>query len=199
MHPRLLIAVFCLVPGVIHARTDAHGKGPTLFAEVTALDISDDAMTYRLVADFPAAPDPLGRLLRASGQSWTAALGFAQLTDAVDTGTGRLTAQGGQTYLINLGRQWEWWFPAALLSVGAWKPHLQSEAGLHYASASLPAGGTHFQFLLSGGFEWRKTSSSSQDDWALGICWLHYSNANIFSSNAGYDSLVVRIGRSWRW
>jgi hypothetical protein len=198
MPARLLLFFLCLVSSVLHAGTGAPASGPMLFAEVTALDISDDGLTYRLVGDIPATPDPLGRLLRTSGQAWTAALGFAEVKDAVDTGTGRLTAKGGHAVFANLGRQWEWRLPD-FVSIRDWEPQLQAETGLHYASASLPAGGTHFQFLLSAGFEWRRPAREPQDGWAFGVRWLHYSNANLFTSNAGYDSVVFRLGRAWRW
>jgi hypothetical protein len=198
MRTRFFSTVLAMAPGVIGAAVTTHEPRPTLFAEVTASDISDDAITYRLVGDIPAAPDPLGRLLRSAGQSWTAAVGFAEVRDAIDTGTGRLTAKGGDAYFINLGRQWEWRLPEAI-AIQGWKPRLQGEAGLHYASASVPAGGTHFQFLLSGGFEWRRVSTEPGGEWAVGIRWLHYSNANLFTSNAGYDAIVFRLGRTWQW
>ena len=104
----------------------------------------------------------------------------------------------GPAHLVNVGRQWEWRLPD-FFSIAAWEPRLQGETGLHYASASLPAGGTHFQFLLGGGLEWRRPAPPSKNEWAVGIRWLHYSNANIFTSNSGYDSIVFRLGRTWHW
>jgi hypothetical protein len=195
----LLFMVFLsLTPGAIQAERSVRERSPVFLAEVTAFDISDDGLTYRLVGDIPSQSDPLGKFLRSTAQDWTVAVGFADIKDAVDTGTQRLSAKGGHAWFANFGRQWEWRLPQAL-SINGWMPAVQAETGVHYATASIPAGGTHFQFLVSTGFEWLRSLPTSESDWIIGVRWLHYSNANIFTSNAGYDSLVVRVGRFWKW
>jgi hypothetical protein len=168
-----------------------------IFFESTLWDLSDDGLTYRVIGELPARPDPLGKLLRTSGQVWTAAVGYAQVKNIFASDDGRLLGTGGDSWLVNVGRRWHWNFPE-MLTVAGWKPRFETEAGLHYSSESLPAHGTHFQFLLAGGFEWRRTIAE-ESQWVFGVRWLHYSNAGAITPNRGYDSFVFRIGRDWRW
>jgi hypothetical protein len=71
-------------------------------------------------------------------------------------------------------------------------PTVLIEFGAHGASRPFPADGTRFNFKLLPGVEWEAPSRR----WAAGVMWLHFSNADVLSPNAGYDGLAIRI--SWR-
>lgn len=72
--------------------------------------------------------------------------------------------------------------------------------GIHYSNQSFPADGSHLNFTLIGGFLLQLQGDSwLARDWQLGLSWLHISNANLLPDNSGYDGLLIKLSRSFRW
>jgi hypothetical protein len=77
---------------------------------------------------------------------------------------------------------------------GAFTPQFAMELGVHAATRRFPADGTCFNGKVITGLEWI-LRDNQPDAWSVGVMWQHFSNANIFSRNAGYDALALRFGR----
>lgn len=163
-------------------------------------DFADDGYPFRLNVVQPSTPDPIGRLLRATDQQWSAWLGYADVKGKFTT-SGELRASGGDAWMLGLGRQWRWALPE-WTEVSRWRPHLTFEAGVNYADDSLPSDGSHFNFPVVTGFEWsRRGAEGAADasDWLFGFRWFHLSNAHLLDKNSGYDGIIFRVGRRWDW
>lgn len=170
----------------------AEAVAPVWFVEAGAWDISDDGLPYRIGALLPSRHDPLSRWTGAREPRWVLALGYARVPDIYDDGTGRLSGAGGDGLLLGAAREWAWALPgiARDLSVAI-------DLGLSYATKSLPANGTNWNFIVSPGFTWERAARDGRAVWHVGLRWFHLSNADLFGRNAGYDGLSVRVGRSW--
>ena len=180
---------------VVAGRAESAPRGAIVFAEVGAWDISDDGLPYRLGAILPSRHDPLSRLLRMREPRWVVAVGYAKIPAVYDDGTGRLSGAGGDGFLIAAAREWAWALP--LLGTARCDAALAIDFGLSYATRSLPANGTHPNFLVSPGFVWETRSAAGRPGWHFGLRWFHLSNADLFGRNAGYDGITLRIGRGW--
>lgn len=163
-------------------------------------DMSDDGSPFRLNIVQASTPDPIGRLLRASDQQWSAWIGYADVQSKF-TGSGALRAGGGEAWMLGLGRQWRWALPE-WTELADWRPHLTFEVGLNYADDSLPSDGSHFNFPVVTGFEWSRRGAPGEADasnWIFGFRWFHLSNAHLLDKNSGYDGFIFRVGRRWDW
>ncbi len=200
--PYRLAALLLMLAGFTHATTRA-SAAPDLFTDERpwiALDgplwdMSDDGKPYRLNVIQPATSDPLGRLLRATDQQWSAWAGYAEV-ESKFAASGALRASGGDAWMIGFGRQWRWALPE-WTAISGWHPHLTFETGVNFANDSLPSDGSHFNFPVVTGFEWSKRAGSSP--WIFGFRWFHLSNAHLLEKNSGYDGIIFRVGRRWDW
>lgn len=160
-------------------------------------DISDEGLPFLVTLALPSERDPITRWLLGVENRWTASLGYARVYDSHDPTSGDLRSRGGDAALFSVGRQAFWELPPL---IGRFTPRLELELGAAYATHSFPADGTALTFKIVTGFEWRWGARNERDaEWFMGIRWLHFSNANLQSNNAGYDGLVVRIGRQVRF
>ena len=175
----------------VPVRAAGEARGPLVFFEASAWDISDDGQPFRVGVLWPSRHDALSRLLRAREPRWVFAAGYARIPDIFDDGTGRLSGAGGDGALLGVAREWAWDLPwiARELSVAI-------DFGLNYATKSLPANGTNWNFIVSPGFTWERTARDGAT-WHVGLRWFHLSNADVFGRNAGYDGLTLRLGRTW--
>ncbi len=171
----------------------APARAPLVIFNGPLWDISSEGLPFSLTLAWPAAPDPVARWLCADETRWTAGLGYAVVRDNLDRGTNRVFDRGGDGLLFNAGRQTLWRLPLRL-PAGALRAEF--ELGLNYATASLPANGSHLSFALTGGFEWSNAPRAA-NEWIAGLRWLHLSHGGLFGVNGGYDGLVFRLGRRW--
>lgn len=165
-----------------------------LYFDAPLWDIADEGLPFRATVALPSRRDPLTRLLLAHEARWTFSAGYAKVYNSYDGATGLFKNPGGHAALFSAGRQFRWHFPKLL---GAFTPKLAIEFGAHYATRRFPADGTRANFKLISGLEWTWRSRHDRTEWSLGVMWPHFSNANLFSRNAGYDGLALRLGRSW--
>lgn len=166
-----------------------------VYGEVPAWDIADEGLPFRLTVALPSRRDPLARLLFATEARWTLSLGYARIHDSYDATTGVFKNPGGDALLASAGREYRWALPRF---AGRFTPQLAIDTGVNLASRPFPADGTRGTIKVITGLEWSRRANAGNDEWTAGIAWAHFSNANLFSRNAGYDGLVFRIGRSWR-
>lgn len=161
-------------------------------------DIANEGLPFRATLALPSRRDPLTRLLFATEARWTFSAGYAKVYNSYDAATGTFKNPGGHAALFSAGRQFRWHLAPVL---GAFTPKLAIEFGAHYATRRFPADGTRANFKLITGLEWtwHPPSDADRTEWSLGVMWPHFSNANLFSRNAGYDGLALRLGRSLRW
>jgi hypothetical protein len=155
-------------------------------------DIADEGLLFRLTYGIGSREDWLGRLLRADEARWMFSLGYARVYHSYDRTTRIFKNPGGHAALASAGRQWRWRLPEF---AGAWTPRLAIEVGGHVASRRFPADGTQFNVKAIAGLEWIFRAGQPRE-WSAGVMWPHFSNANLFSRNAGYDALALRFG--WR-
>jgi hypothetical protein len=190
----------CLFGSFAAAATWFEGERPWITIDGALWDISDDGLPFRMSIVQPATGDPLGSWLRATDQQWTATLGYAQVRGRPVLDARNLRNEGGDSFMAGIGRQWRWRLPE-VTAIAGWRPHLNVELGLNYATQSLPADGTHFNFPVIIGFEWQRLGrdGGELDPWIFGVRWFHLSNANVLEGNAGYDGIVWKIGRRWTW
>jgi hypothetical protein len=180
-----------LLPDVQGA--DAGQRRGWMYADSPAWDISHEGLPFRLTWAWASPLDPLGRLLRCTETRWTAGIGYAKVYHSFDPTTGAFRSPGGHAALASAGREFRWGrelWPGGRDAI--WLPTVLIEFGAHGASRPFPADGTRFNFKLLPGVEWEAPSRR----WAAGVMWLHFSNADVLSPNAGYDGLAIRI--SWR-
>lgn len=177
-------------------------------------DFADEGLPFRLTLALPSRRDPLARLLWAETARWTLSAGYAKVYNSYDGATGVFKNPGAHTALFSAGRQYHWRLPRL---AGKFTPKLTIEFGVNYALHRFPADGTRASFKAIPGLEWtwrardvgaradrtRDASAhhagSDAPEWSLAVVWPHFSNANVFSRNAGYDALALRIGRSVRF
>jgi len=177
------------------AHTAPTTRAPLFFFDGPLADLADEGLPFRLTAAFPTALDPISDRLGAVDARWTVGTGFASVYDNFDTGTNSVRDRGRDGLLFNAGRQTLWPVPVTL---PAGSLLLELEAGLNYATRSLPANGTHLSFSLFAGFEWSNASDNPRE-WIAGIRWFHLSHGGLFGVNGGYDGLIFRIGRRWNF
>lgn len=166
-----------------------------VFVESGIWDISEDGLPFRAGVMLPSRHDPLSRWLKMREPRWVLAVGCAQIPDVYDDGTGRLGAAGGNGFLIGAAREWAWELPRVLGERGGIA--LALDLGINYTTRTLPANGTHANFLVSPGLQWESALRTGRARWHVGLRWFHLSNADVFGRNAGYDGLSLRLGRSW--
>lgn len=157
-------------------------------------DIANEGLPFRATVALPSRRDPLTRLLFAREARWTLSAGYAKVYNSYDAATGVFKNPGGHAALFSAGRQFRWHFPELL---GRFTPKLAIEFGAHYATRRFPADGTRANLKLITGLEWTWRTADRQREWSLGVMWPHFSNANLFDRNAGYDGLALRLGRSF--
>jgi hypothetical protein len=166
-----------------------------VFAEAGVWDLSADGRPFRAGVILPARHDPLSRLLRLREPRWVFALGYAEIPDIHDDGTGRLSGAGGDGFLFGAAREWAWPVPGFTGDAGDLA--FAVDLGVNYATRTLPANGTHANFLVSPGLTWESRRSGHGSRWHVGLRWFHLSNADVFGRNAGYDGISLRVGRRW--
>lgn len=159
-------------------------------------DISNEGLPFRFTWAVGSQRDWITRLLFASEARWTLSAGYAKVYNSYDAATGVFKNPGGHAVLLSAGRQMYWDLPPV---AGVFTPRITFEYGLHVASRRFPADGTRANFKVLTGLEWVLRSKGEPNGWTAGIFWPHFSNANLFSRNAGYDGLAIRIGRSVRF
>ena len=134
-------------------------------------------------------------MLHAQAARWTLSIGYARVYDSYDQATGIFKNPGGHAAIASAGRQWRWRMPGF---AGTGLPEFVIELGLHAATRPFPADGTHVNVKVITGLEWT-IGPGRPDEWSIGLMWPHFSNANLFSRNAGYDGLALRFGRRLRF
>jgi hypothetical protein len=162
-----------------------------LHGDAPIWDIADEGLPLRCTLALPSRRDPLARALYAAETRWTFSAGYARVYNSYDPTTGIFKNPGGHAALISVGRQFRWRRPPP---AGAALPQLAIELGAHAATRRFPADGTRANVKLITGLEWVFREATPRE-WSVGLMWMHFSNANLFSRNAGYDGLALRVGR----
>ena len=154
-------------------------------------DIAHEGLPFRLTLALPSLRDPVTRALQAAEARWTFSVGYARVYNSYDSTTGIFKNPGGHAAFVSAGRQLRWRLPEF---AGAFTPQFAMEIGAHVATRRFPADGTCFNGKVITGLEWI-FRDNQLDEWSVGVMWQHFSNATIFSRNAGYDALALRFGR----
>jgi len=166
-------------------------SGWETFIEVPLVDFSEfgDATPWRVGVTRESRRDPIARLLRHDGVRWVATLGYSEVRDVFvrEIGTPVRKARGRATPTVSLARRWFWEVPVV---PDGWSLDAGIEFGVHYAARSVPADGTHFQFVLAPGLDLQPVDGP----WRVGLRWLHLSNGNVRPGNSGYDGLSLQFG-----
>lgn len=184
----VVLASLAVLP---HSARAADPARSWLHVDAPLWDIANEGLPARLTWSRPGGPDFVSRVLGASATRWTFSAGYAKVYDSYDATTGVFKNPGGHAALASAGRQWRWQAPGA---AGSALPELAIELGAHVASRRFPADGTRANVKLITGLEWR-VRPDTPAEWSVGVMWLHFSNANLFANNAGYDGLALRLGR----
>lgn len=156
-------------------------------------DIADEGLPFRFTLALPSDRDLLSRLLGATEARWTLAAGYVKVYNSYDATTRIFKNPGGHAAFVSAGRQFRWHLPPL---AGALTPRFSIEFGLNVASRPFPADGTRTNLKVVTGLEWIRPLPGGNANWCVGIFWPHYSNANLFPRNAGYDGLALRFGRT---
>jgi hypothetical protein len=167
-----------------------------LYFDAPLWDIANEGLPFRLTLALPSRRDWLTRALLATEARWTLSVGYAKVYNSYDGATGVFKNPGGHAALFSAGRQFRWHLPRF---VGGFTPKVVVELGAHFASRRFPADGTRANLKVISGLEWTWRSRDERSEWSAGVVWSHFSNANLFSRNAGYDGLALRLGRSIRF
>ena len=77
-----------------------------------------------------------------------------------------------------------------------WSMFIEGGAGLLRTSDNVPTLGSRFNFTPQAGIGWT-FDLGNKNRWILGLRWHHISNANLYSSNPGRDSIMVWTGISF--
>ena len=203
MRLRRFALFFFVCIAAMHARTpaDRHETAtPTrdgwMYFDAPLWDIANEGLPFRLTLALPSKRDWLTRMLFAAEARWTFSMGYAKVYNSYDAATGIFKNPGGHAALFSAGRQMRWHLPPF---AGAFTPKIALELGAHLATRRFPADGTHANVKLITGLEWTWLSRDRRTEWSAGVMWPHFSNANLFPRNAGYDGLAIRLGRSVRF
>jgi hypothetical protein len=197
-----LLFLMCAVtlPGALMrgatAENPAAKRHAWIHADVPAWDIANEGLPFRFTLALPSGRDPISRLLLAKEARWTFSLGYAKVYNSYDATTGVFKNPGGHAALFSMGRQFRWHLPTV---AGPFTPRVIIEFGVHYATRRFPADGTRANLKLISGLEWTWPDRTRDQEWSAAIIWPHFSNANLFKRNAGYDGLALRFGRSIRF
>lgn len=167
-----------------------------IYFDAPLWDISNEGLPFRFTVMLPSERDVLTRLLLANEARWTLSVGYAKGYDSYDATTGVFKNPGGHAALFSAGRQMRWDLPRF---AGQFTPRLALELGAHLATRRFPSDGTRANVKAIAGLEWIWRAPRPATEWSAGIMWLHFSNGNIDSRNAGYDALMLRMGRSVRF
>ena len=100
--------------------------------------------------------------------------------------------EGPSTDGFNLTLQLRWHFH----NEESWSMFMEGGAGLLRASNVVPVGGSSFNFTPQAGLG-LSFDIGNNNRWLLGVKWHHISNANMYSSNPGRDSIMVWTGISF--
>ena len=193
---RCLLFVFLAVATLATTPTASALSPPRYWAyvDMPLWDLADEGLPVRVTLALPSRRDPLARLLQAEETRWTFSTGYARVYNSYDPATGRLKNYGGHAGLFSGGRQFLWALPRF---AGRFTPAATLEVGVNFATRPFPADGTQWNFKLITGLQWKWSTADRATEWTAGVMWPHFSNANLLSRNAGYDGLVVRLGRSF--
>lgn len=161
--------------------------------DVPLWDIADEGLPFRLTYARPHRREWIAAVVGAEETRWSVSAGYAKVYNSYDGATGIFKNPGGHAALFSAGIQWYWRLPQLL---GEATPRLLIEAGAHYATRRFPADGTRANFKLITGLEWVRRARPDAAGWSVSILWPHFSNANLFDRNAGYDGLALRFART---
>ena len=100
--------------------------------------------------------------------------------------------EGSSASGLNFTLQLRWHF----ISHETWSMFLEGGAGLLRTSKKVPPGGSRFNFTPQAGLGF-SFDIGNQNRWLVGVKWHHISNANLYETNPGRDSIMVWTGISF--
>ena len=100
--------------------------------------------------------------------------------------------QGKNVDGFNFTLQLRWHF----VTKETWSLFMEGGAGLLRTSDNVPAGGSKFNFTPQAGVG-LSFDVGDNNRWLIGVRWHHISNANIYDTNPGRDSIMVWTGISF--
>ncbi|MDP6602032.1 MAG: acyloxyacyl hydrolase [Phycisphaerales bacterium] len=77
-----------------------------------------------------------------------------------------------------------------------WSMFIEGGAGLLWTSENVPIGGSEFNFTPQAGLG-MSIDAGSQRRWLIGVRWHHISNASLYDTNPGRDSIMLWTGLSF--
>lgn len=200
---KILLATAALLTATLAAQTPGdvalageRSRATWMYFDAPLWDLADEGLPFRLTIALPSGRDFISRLLGAGEARWVFSAGYAKVYNSYDGETGVFKNPGGHAALLSAGRQMFWDLPAF---AGRFTPRMALEYGVHVATRPFPADGTRGNLKGIIGVEWATPRANDDASWSAGVYWAHFSNANAFSRNAGYDGLVIRFGRSVRF
>ncbi len=99
---------------------------------------------------------------------------------------------GPSTSGLNFTLQLRWHFATH----DTWSMFLEGGAGLLRTGNKVPTGGSRFNFTPQAGVGF-SFDIGNQNRWLVGVKWHHISNANIYETNPGRDSIMFWTGISF--
>ena len=99
---------------------------------------------------------------------------------------------GPSTSGLNFTLQLRWHF----VTNDTWSMFLEGGAGLLRTGNKVPTGGSRFNFTPQAGVGF-SFDIGNQNRWLVGAKWHHISNANIYDTNPGRDSIMFWTGISF--
>ena len=93
---------------------------------------------------------------------------------------------------LNFTLQLRWHF----INNDNWSMFMEGGAGLLRTSQKVPSSGSRFNFTPQAGLGFT-FDIGHQNRWLVGVKWHHISNANIYETNPGRDSIMVWTGISF--
>lgn len=77
-----------------------------------------------------------------------------------------------------------------------WSFFVEGGAGLLWTDSDVPSGGSDFNFTPQAGAGF-SVDTGEGNRWLIGVRWHHISNANIYDTNPGRDSLMAWTGMTF--
>ena len=99
---------------------------------------------------------------------------------------------GPSTSGLNFTLQLRWHFATN----DTWSMFLEGGAGLLRTGNKVPTGGSRFNFTPQAGIGF-SFDIGNQNRWLVGVKWHHISNANMYETNPGRDSIMFWTGISF--
>ena len=99
---------------------------------------------------------------------------------------------GPSTSGFNFTLQLRWHF----IDNESWSMFLEGGAGLLRTSQKVPTGGSRFNFTPQAGLGFT-FDIGNHNRWLVGVKWHHISNANLYETNPGRDSIMIWTGVSF--